>query len=99
MIRETGRRLHNMTQIPKGKSVADILPAFSDVKHKVYVGKPNKQCASCRKPFNAVRKPRQKILMYPMRTILPICFSFDICGPCYAGIKPAARIVTPCWRP
>lgn len=77
-------RLHNMVPVEEGKTVADILPAFSDVKHDVHIGEPNKECASCRKPFNAVRKARKALRMYPIAASVPIAFSYNICGRCYA---------------
>lgn len=76
-------QLHNMIPIEEGKTVADYLPVFADVRHEIHFGV-NKECASCRKPFNAVRKPRRSLKMYPMPAIIPFCFQFDLCGACYA---------------
>jgi len=72
-------RLHNMSPIEEGD-----LSAIYDCAQEVHVGRSNTQCAACRKPFNAVRKPRKAIRLYPKPLVLPICFSFDICGGCYA---------------
>lgn len=77
-------RLHNMVPIEEGKTVADLLPAFSGVRNEVRIGKPNTVCPGCRKPFNAVRKPRKALRMYPIASTVPIAFSFNICGKCYA---------------
>lgn len=76
--------LHNMVAIPDGKTVADYLPVFADVRHEIHLGESNKECASCRKTFNSVRKPRRSLKMYPLPAILPFCFQFVVCGACYA---------------
>lgn len=78
------RKLHGMTQLPPGKKVGDVLPIFSGITQEVFAGKPNLDCASCRKPFTAVRKRRKAVRMYPVRAALPAVFSFDICGRCLA---------------
>ncbi|MCX7173405.1 MAG: hypothetical protein NT159_05690 [Proteobacteria bacterium] len=77
-------RLHNIDAIPEGKTVGDILPAFANVKNMVHVGEPNSDCASCRKPFTVVRKPRKAILLYPYDTQIPCAFSYRVCGACLA---------------
>lgn len=74
--------LHSMTVIPDGKTVADLLPVFAGVRQDVFVGKPNPVCASCRKPFDAVRKPRKAVRMYPVAAKVPFSYSFNICGAC-----------------
>lgn len=76
-----------MIEIPKGKSVGDVLDVFSGVKHRFYIGTPNPVCASCRKPFNTERKPRRAVRMYPVRSLAPILFSYNICGCCFALIQ------------
>lgn len=78
----TGRKLHGMTQLPPGKDVGEVLPVFAGIKHEIFVGKPSPVCASCRKPFNAIRKPRKAIRMYPVDAMLPVAFSYNICGAC-----------------
>jgi hypothetical protein len=78
----SARKLHSMTMIPEGKTVGDLLPVFSGVKHELFVGKSNPVCASCRKPFNAIRKPRKAIRMYPVAADVPLAYSFNICGAC-----------------
>lgn len=80
----SGRNLHGMTQLPPGKKVGELLPSFSKITQEVFAGKPNRECASCRKPFNVVRKPRKAVRMYPVRSALPVAFSFNICGHCLA---------------
>ncbi len=77
-------RLHDMVFIEDVKDVAAILPAFADVKNEVRAGEPNKSCAGCRKPFNAARKPRKSVRIYPVRSVVPVCFEFRICGKCLA---------------
>jgi hypothetical protein len=71
-----------MTPIPAGKTVGDLLPTFSGVDDEVHVGKPNPECASCRKPFNELRKRRKAVRLYPVASPIPVAFSFDICGRC-----------------
>ena len=78
------RRLHGMTPVPDGKTVADLLPSFSSVKNEIHLGTPNPECASCRKPFTALRKRRAALRLYPNWLPLPFAFSFDICGHCLA---------------
>lgn len=77
-------RLHDMVFLEDIENVGDILPAFANVKNEVHVGEPNKECAGCRKPFTLARKARKNVRIYPMQSILPICFSFRICGSCLA---------------
>lgn len=80
----TERKLHSMTQLLPGQKVGELLPAFSNITQEVFAGKSNPECASCRKPFTAVRKPRKAVRMYPVRSALPVAFSFNICGHCLA---------------
>ena len=77
-------RLHYMDAIPEGKTVGDILPAFANVEQVVHVGEPNSDCASCRKPFTVVRKPRKAIRLYPYSAPVPFAFSYRVCGSCLA---------------
>ncbi len=77
--------LHNHLFIEEGQTVGEVIPAFSDVRHEVHLGEPNKECASCRKPFNSIRKPRKSIRLYPVHLPIPMAFSFRICG-CCAGL-------------
>lgn len=80
---KTGR-LHGMTPIPPGKTVSDLLPVYSKADNEVHLGAPNTECASCRKPFNALRKRRKAVRMYPVRSMIPVVFALDICGRCLA---------------
>lgn len=80
----SGGKLHGMTLLPPGANVGEMLPTFSGITEEVHVGKPNAECASCRKPFTTVRKPRKAVRMYPVRSALPVAFSFNICGHCLA---------------
>lgn len=77
-------RLHYLDGIPEGKTIGDILPIYANVKEYVHVGEPNKECASCRKPFTAVRRPRKNIRLYPYSALVPVAFSYRVCGPCVA---------------
>lgn len=76
-------RLHRLDAIPVGKTVGDILPVFSGVKGDLHIGKPDSNCASCRKPFTLVRRPRKCIRLYPYSTPVPVAFEYRICGSCY----------------
>lgn len=73
---------HSLTELPLGATIGDILPAYSGVEHEVHLGKPNPECASCRKPFNQLRKRRKAVRLYPVTSPIPVAFSFDICGCC-----------------
>jgi len=76
-------RLHNLHEIPAGKTVGDVLPAFSDVHHVIHVGTPNAICPGCRKPFTAARKRRKSIRLYPADALVPIAFQYSLCGACF----------------
>lgn len=84
---KTNKQLHGLTELPNGKLVGDLLEAFSGIKHEVFIGKPNPVCAGCRKPFDAVRKPRKAIRLYPVNSPIPIAYSFNICGHCLALLR------------
>lgn len=82
---ETNRHcLHGMTALPANTKVGDLLPVFSGVEHELRVGKPNTECASCRKSFNQVRKPRKAVRLYLANTQIPVAFSLNICGACFS---------------
>ena len=74
--------LCNIEAMPEGKTVADINPAFAGLKGEVRAGKMNSRCASCRKPFNDVRKPRKEIKLYPVDLAVPIVLAYHICDGC-----------------
>ena len=76
--------LHGMNAVPAGATLADVLPAFAGVKHEISIGTPNRECASCRKPFNEARKRRKVLRMSPAWIPIPVVFSFHICGRCLA---------------
>lgn len=80
----TSHKLHSMTEVPPGTTIAEILPAFAGVKHEIIIGTPNQECASCRKPFNEARKRRKVVRMAPTWIAMPVVFSFHICGRCSA---------------
>ena len=65
-------KLHDALYIPEGQAVGDVLPAFANVTNERHLGTPNRECASCRKPFNAARKPRKSIRLYPAWKPIPI---------------------------
>lgn len=76
--------LCDLEEIPKGKTIGDINPAFSGLKGELRVGKMNSHCAACRKPFNEIRKPRREIKLYPAALPVPVGWSYHICGRCLA---------------
>lgn len=83
MDQSTGSKpLHRMVELPQGKSIGDINDVYSGVKTHFHIGSPNTVCASCRKPFNAARKPRRQVLIYPAQTRVPVIVSLRICGHC-----------------
>lgn len=79
--------MHGMVEIPEGKTVGEVLPTFSGVTTEVFCGQPNPCCASCRKPFDLVRKRRKAVRMYPVNAAIPFAFSYDICGSCLAKYR------------
>lgn len=74
--------LHDLEILPDGVSIKDVEPAFSEVVAEEHIGKMNSCCASCRKPFSHVRKPRREIRLYPIGLPVPIAFAYAICGRC-----------------
>lgn len=71
-----------MQALPAGKRIADLLPIFEGIKGEIHVGEPNDDCASCRKPFNLVRRPRKSIRLYSPDLAIPVAFSYRVCGAC-----------------
>lgn len=74
----------SIEEIPEGKTIHDINPAFAGIKQEWRVGKMSLRCASCRKPFNKVRKPRKEIKLYPAELPIPIGWAYRLCGSCVA---------------
>lgn len=77
---------HNIEQIPEGKTIGEINPAFSNIKWEVRVGRRGACCTSCRKPFNAARKARREIRLYSATLQVPIAWAYPICGACLAKL-------------
>lgn len=73
--------LHGLVEIPPGKTVADLLPAFRGVKGEIHIGEPNRACASCGKPFSAARKRRGAIRLYGQMDV-PVVSVMYVCGHC-----------------
>lgn len=71
-----------MARIPDGKTVRDLLPTYSASLCELVIGAHPTQCASCRKPFTAVRKPRRTVKIYPVAALVPVVFLHEICGAC-----------------
>lgn len=78
------KRLHDLDMVPEGKKIGDVLPAYADVTREIRVGKTSKVCASCRKPFNAVRKARKEIRLHAVDLAIPIAWVYPLCGSCVA---------------
>lgn len=79
------RRLHQFEELPPGKAVAEVLPAFANVKWTIHIGEPSKRCAGCWKPFSPVRKARRILKAYPIGAAVPIAVVFRLCGTCVAA--------------
>ncbi|HUW37547.1 MAG TPA: hypothetical protein VMV91_09450 [Rhodocyclaceae bacterium] len=76
--------LHNLIELPAGKAVGDVLPAFSEVRDYIHVGSPNAICPGCRRPFSAVRKRRKCIRLFSADALIPIALQYSLCGACVA---------------
>lgn len=78
--------LHNLVELPAGKTLAEVLPALAHVKEHIHIGTPSPVCAGCRKPFNAVRKRRKAVRLYPVAVcqFAPVAFGYSLCGQCFA---------------
>lgn len=77
-------KFHSLEELKPGETIGDINPAFAGLKGEVRVGKMNSHCASCRKPFTVIRKPRREIKLYPADLPVPIGWAYHICGGCLA---------------
>lgn len=77
--------LHNVTVIPPGSRLSDVLPAFAHVTDEYHLGTLSTACAGCRKPFSAVRKRRKSFRLYD--TLLcqyaPVATAHSLCGRCW----------------
>lgn len=78
--------LHNLVELPAGKTLSEVLPALAHVKEHIHIGTPSPVCAGCRKPFNEVRKRRKGFRLYPLAVcrVAPIAFACSLCGKCFA---------------
>ena len=77
-------KLHSLELVPEGKKIGDVNPAYAGVEKEVRIGKTSKVCASCRKPFNGVRKPRKEIRLHAVDLAIPIAWAYPLCGSCVA---------------
>ncbi len=77
-------KLHGLELLPEGKKIGDVNPVFSRVEKEIHVGERSKVCASCRKPFNAVRKARKEIRLHAVDLAIPIAWAYPLCGSCVA---------------
>lgn len=76
-------QVQTMFQIPKGKSVEDMLPAFSGVTQYVAVGAQTQEaCACCEKPFTPMRQPQLGFRLYPVISPFPVAYEYHICRKC-----------------
>lgn len=74
--------LHSIEQVPGGKTAGDVNPAFANVTNEIHLGQRCEVCAACRKPFNAARKPRKEIRLYPVDLPIPIAWAYPLCRCC-----------------
>ena len=83
---------HSMRQIPAGMSVKDLLPAFAEVKKVVAIGTRHQQkdCACCKKPFNAARRQHQGFRLHPVGGQVAITFEYWICRACDIRYRSSA---------
>jgi hypothetical protein len=73
-------KLHNLEQVPEGKKIGDVHPAYAGVEKEIRIGKTSKVCASCRKPFTAARKARKEIRLHAVDLNIPIAWVYPVCG-------------------
>lgn len=93
--------LHNLIELPAGKTLADVLPVFKDIENEVHVVTPQPVCAGCRKPFTAVRKRRKAFRLYPFGICRswPVAFAHSLCGRCWSlyqagGVRKEALLAS-----
>lgn len=79
-------RLHKLASLRPGETLTGVLPGLRGVTTEVHMGTPATECASCRKPFNAIRKQRKSIRLYPVALcqVIPMAFQYGLCGFCFA---------------
>ena len=74
--------LHDMLHIPEGETLSDLLSRVYGPGMQIIIGKPNEICASCRKPFNAVRPRCKEVNLHRFGVGLPLIFTLHICRSC-----------------
>lgn len=74
---------HRMEQIPAGKTIGDLVPAYAKVRKQFRVGAPGNVCAGCSKPFTLYRRARREIRIYFSRAAIPAAFAYRLCGRCF----------------
>lgn len=75
--------MHNFVAMPPGKRAQDVLSQFAEVKYETLpIGTPSPNCAGCRKPFTAARRPRRAFRIIPIASLVPVIFIYRVCGPC-----------------
>ena len=84
-------RVHNIGEIPEGKTLGEIAPAFADVTHEIHVGKTNDKCAGCRRPFHETRRPHSAIRLFPVNAPIPIAFSYNLCRTCTRRLQRGGK--------
>lgn len=84
-------KLHSLELVPEGKKIGDLHPAYAGIEKEVRIGKTSKVCASCRKPFSAVRKARKEIRLHAVDLELPIAWAYPLCGACVARYQRGAH--------
>ena len=61
------------------------------MKHEIHIGKPNEDCASCRRAFNKNRKPAESVRVVYPRLSIPVMFEYAICGDCLTAFKKGGK--------
>jgi hypothetical protein len=84
-------KFHSLELVPEGKKIGDVAPAYAGIEKEVRIGKTSKVCASCRKPFSAVRKARKEIRLHAVDLELPIAWTYPLCGACVARYQRGAH--------
>ncbi len=77
--------LHSLIALPEGKTLSDLVPALAGIKGEIRIGKPNAQCACCRKLFSAARKRYRRIRLASLDVVryCPIAVEYHICRKCF----------------
>ena len=92
-------KLHGLELVPDGKKIGDVCATFANVEKEIHIGERSKVCASCRKPFNAVRKARKEIRLHAVDLSIPVAWAYPICGACAVSTGAATKAGMAFWHP